>query len=151
MKIEYLRGNNVISIQPIRSQVKFPAIAQVEAGEYKVDGMVLNAVDWRMMQAIKNGMGDYIGSGPYSAADIERIWATPMAATNRMPRGKFLVGPFKTNAQIFDRMGIEVIASSEHADFFTRNLIAIRAEERLAFTVIRPGSFVTGDLNTDLS
>ena len=31
MKIEYLRGENVISIQPIRSQVKFPAIAQVEA------------------------------------------------------------------------------------------------------------------------
>lgn len=31
VKIEYLRGSNVISIQPVRSQVKFPAIAQVEA------------------------------------------------------------------------------------------------------------------------
>lgn len=31
MKIEYLRGSNVISIQPIRSQVVFPALKQVEA------------------------------------------------------------------------------------------------------------------------
>lgn len=31
MKIEYMNGSNVISIQPMRSKAKFPAIAMVEA------------------------------------------------------------------------------------------------------------------------
>lgn len=41
-------------------------------------------------------------------------------------------------------MAIEVLISTEFADFFARNLLALRAEERLAFTVQRPNAFVTG-------
>ncbi|WP_420835733.1 hypothetical protein [Actinomyces ruminis] len=33
-------------------------------------------------------------------------------------------------------------ASNSHADFFVRNLVAILAEERLAFGVTRPAAFV---------
>ena len=37
--------------------------------------------------------------------------------------------------------GIRVEASNSHADFFIKNLVAIRAEERLALACYRPGSF----------
>jgi HK97 family phage major capsid protein len=113
--------------------------------------MVLNAVDWRMLQSIKDGMGQYIGNSPFEAAVAKRLWQLPVATTNRMPRGKFLIGPFKTQAQIFDRMEVEVLLSSEDSDNFRRNLITARCEERLAFTVKRPATFVTGDLNTSLA
>ncbi|KQP53012.1 phage major capsid protein [Methylobacterium sp. Leaf106] len=131
--------------------VLIQAIAQVEALNWKVDGMVLNAVDWRMLQAMKDTQGRYIGNSPFEASVLQRIWQTPVATTNRMPKGTFLVGPFKTQAQIFDRMGIEVLASSEDGDNFRRNLITLRAEERLAFTVKRPASFVTGSLSATLA
>lgn len=127
------------------------AIAQVEAGEWKADGIVLNSVDWPMLQAIKSGMGEYLGSGPMRPDALLRLWQTPVATTNRMPRNKFLVGPFRTQAQIFDRMGVEVLVSTEDSDNFRRNLVTIRAEERLAFTVRRPASFVYGDLTANLA
>lgn len=131
--------------------VLIQAIAQVEALNWKVDGLVLNAVDWRRLQAIRDTTGRYIGNSPFEAEVAQRIWNTPVVATNRMPVGKFLVGPFRTQAQIFDRLGVEVVASSEDSDNFRRNLVTLRAEERLAFTCRRPASFVTGDLNTSLA
>ncbi|KQT55033.1 hypothetical protein ASG52_25245 [Methylobacterium sp. Leaf456] len=131
--------------------VLIQAIAQVEASEYACDGMVLNAVDWRRLQSLKDGQGRYIGNSPFEESVLKRIWQTPVAATNRMPMGKFLVGPFRTQAQIFDRLGVEVLVSTEDRDNFVRNMVTIRAEERLAFTVQRPASFVYGDLSTSLS
>ena len=131
--------------------VLIQAIAQVEALNWKVDGMVLNAVDWRQMQAAKDTTGRYIGNSPFEAEIAQRIWSTPVVATNRMPVGKFLVGPWRTQAQIFDRMGVEVLLSTENEDNFVKNMITIRAEERLAFTCRRPTSFVKGDLSASLA
>ncbi|MEH3145208.1 MAG: phage major capsid protein [Methylobacterium frigidaeris] len=124
--------------------VLIQAIAQVEGQNWKCDGIVLNPVDFLMIQALKDTAGRYLAAGPFGPAGTRLLWNTPTATTNRMPRGKFLVGPFRTQAQIFDRMGVEVVVSTEDSDNFRRNLVTIRAEERLAFTVKRPASFVTG-------
>ena len=66
--------------------------------------------------------------------------------TKSMTEDKFLVGPFRARAQIFDREDANVMISTEHDDFFTKNLVAIRAEERLTFAVYKSGAFVKGDL-----
>ena len=131
--------------------VLIQAIAQVEAQNFKVDGMVLNAVDWRRLQASRDSTGRYLGNSPFEADIAQRIWSVPVAATTRMPVGSFLLGPFRTQAQIFDRLGVEVLLSTEHADLFERNMIAIRAEERLAFTCRRPSSFISGSLTASLA
>ena len=55
-------------------------------------------------------------------------------------------GAFSLAAQIFDRMGIEVLISTENDKDFENNMVTIRAEERLAFAVYRPEAFVTGPL-----
>ncbi len=39
---------------------------------------------------------------------------------------------------------MQVEVSTEHQDFFVKNLVAIRAEKRLALVVKRPGSYVAG-------
>lgn len=63
-----------------------------------------------------------------------------------MAANDFLVGAFRLGAQLFDRMAIEVLVSSENEDDFIRNLLTIRAEERLALAVYRPAAFVKGNL-----
>jgi HK97 family phage major capsid protein len=61
-----------------------------------------------------------------------------------MALGAFLVGSFRFGATLYDRMGIEVLLSSENADDFEKNLLTMRAEQRLALAVKRPASFISG-------
>ena len=58
---------------------------------------------------------------------------------------KFLVGSFRFGATLYDRMGVEVLISTENVDDFEKNLATMRCEERLALAVKRPGAFIFGD------
>ena len=44
---------------------------------------------------------------------------------------------------LFRKGGLRLEASNSHADFFTRNLTAIRAESRLVLGIRRPAAFGT--------
>ena len=57
-----------------------------------------------------------------------------------------LVRAFHAPAQVFRKGGIRVDATNSHLDYFTKNLVAIRAELREALIVPRPQCFgeVTG-------
>ena len=65
--------------------------------------------------------------------------------TNAMPAGEFLVGDFGPGAaQIIERETATVAVSFEHADFFVRNLAALRVEERIDLGIFQPFAFVKG-------
>ncbi|MDB5243355.1 MAG: Phage major capsid protein [Spirosoma sp.] len=134
---------------PTMIDVLLQAVAQVEDSDYEVDGIVLNPLDWRTIQLIKDAQGRYMGVGPF-ADQIAKLWQLPIAATKAMTRDKFMVGAFKQGAQIFDREDATVEVSSEDSDNFRKNLITIRAEERLAFVVKHPDAFVKGDFSDQI-
>ena len=54
--------------------------------------------------------------------------------------GTALVGT-RVAAQVFRRSGLSVEATNSHASYFTSDLVAIRAEERLGLAVYRPAAF----------
>jgi HK97 family phage major capsid protein len=105
------------------------------------DGFVLNPADWANTLLTKTTAGDYYTGGPFSPIQGAALWGLPVAVTPMMTPATGFVGAFKTAAQLFRRGGIRVEASNSHADFFIKNLVAIRAEERLALAVYRPGAF----------
>jgi HK97 family phage major capsid protein len=119
------------------------AIAQAEASLIPADGVIVNSLDWRKMQALKDSQGRYIGSGPFGLAS-SLAWQLPVVATPSLEPGEFLVGGFRAAAQIFDRMDIEVLVSSEDRDNFIKNMLTVRAEERVALAVKRPQALVYG-------
>jgi HK97 family phage major capsid protein len=111
------------------------------------DGIVMNPTNWAKTALAKSSTGEYIGAGPFdSGLQAQTLWGLPVAVTPNQLLGSGFVGAFKTAAQIFRKGGIRVEASNSHVDFFIKNLVAIRAEERLALAVYRPGAFgeVTG-------
>lgn len=119
------------------------AVLQVVLAEYPATGFVLNPVDWAAIELTKDNEGRYIIANPQGSIS-PTIWGLPVVATQAQTLGTFLTGAFNMAAQIFDRMEIEVLLSSENADDFEKNMVSIRAEERLALAVYRPEAFVTG-------
>lgn len=119
------------------------AILQVVLAEYPATGFVLNPVDWAAIELTKDNEGRYIIANP-QGTNQPTLWNLPVVETQSQTLGTFLTGAFNMASQIFDRMEIEVLLSSENVDDFEKNMLSIRAEERLALAVYRPEAFVTG-------
>lgn len=125
------------------------AMLQAALAEYPATGHVLHPSDWAEMEMAKDGEGRYLIGNPQGTA-APTLWALPVVTTQAMPVGDFLTGAFSMGAQLFDRWDARVETGYVNDDF-TKNLVTILGEERVALAVYRPEAFVTGDFNTALS
>jgi len=116
---------------------------QLEKTFYPWDFIVMNVSDWAAIERIKKQDGDYLFANP-QAVNTRILWGRPVVPTPAMDEGSFLVGSSMA-ATIWDRRDATIEISREHSDFFTRNLAAILAEERLALTVQIPDALVYGE------
>jgi HK97 family phage major capsid protein len=105
------------------------------------DAVVMNPADWQTIMLTKATNGEYLAGGPFSSPLQQRLWGLNVVVTPAMPAATALVGAFQLGAQIFRKGGIAVEAANTHADYFIRNMTAIRAEERFALAVYTPGAF----------
>lgn len=122
------------------------AFLQVSLSEYEASGVVLNPIDWTTTQMLKDTQGRYLFSDP-QAMTQPRVWGKPVVPTQAITQGTFLTGAFDLAAAIYDREDMNIRVSDQHADFFTKNLVAILCEERLALVVYRPAAIVTGNVS----
>lgn len=120
------------------------ALLQASLAEYPADGIVLHPTDWARIELTKDGEFRYIFANVMQMAGPQ-LWGRPVVSTQSMDEDEFLVGAFRMAATIYDRLDPEVLASSEDRDNFVKNMITVRAEERLALAVKRPGALITGD------
>jgi hypothetical protein len=111
---------------------------------YAPSGYVLHPYDWEDIELQKDSQGRYMLITNVTVGAESRIWRQPVVETPAMPEGKFVTGAWGIGAQLYDRQQANVRIAEQHADFFVRNAIAILVEERLAFAVKRPESFVIG-------
>lgn len=123
------------------------AILQTRIAEYRASAIVLNPIDWAGIELQKDSTGQYLWVN-VSTGGEPKMWRLPVVDTNAMPAGQFMVGAFDMAAQVFDREDANVEVSTEDGDNFTKNMVTIRAEERLALAVFRPQSFVYGRFAT---
>jgi HK97 family phage major capsid protein len=135
---EALRQTNDTQIDILRR-----AIPQARIAEYRPSGIVLNPNDWADIELKKDTTGQYIWVNVNVGGD-QQMWRVPVIDTNAVPAGHFLVGAFNMAAEVFDRENANVEGSTEDADNFTKNMVTIRAEERLALAVYRPESLIYG-------
>ena len=106
------------------------------------DAIVIDPTAWQNVLLSKaTGTGNYFANGPFVDAQTPTLWSKRVVITPALAGGSALVGAFQQGGQIFRKGGITVDASNSHADFFQRNLSAVRAEERLALAIFRPGAF----------
>jgi HK97 family phage major capsid protein len=122
------------------------AMTQARLSFYEPNGVVMHPQDWTNILLLKDTTGRYLFGDPHTM-DVPRIWGKPVVETPSQTQGQFILGAFDRAAQIVDREDASVRISDQHADFFTRNLVAILCEERLALLVTRPAAIVKGALS----
>lgn len=121
------------------------AMLQVALADFEPSGVVLHPSDWVRARLLKNGQGEYLLGDPATAASPV-LFGLPVVATPAIAVDKFLVGAFPQAATLYDRMAPTVMASTEDADNFRRNLVTLLAEERVALGVKNGSAMVYGDL-----
>lgn len=120
------------------------AMLQAALAEYPATGHVMHPTDWARIELTKDGDGRYIIGNPQGTIS-PTLWGLPVVATQAIAVDKFLTGAFRLGAQLFDRWDARVEVGYVNDDF-TKNLVTILAEERLALAVYRPEAFIYGDL-----
>lgn len=125
------------------------AMLQAQLARVPAIGHVLHFTDWAKIELQKDTLGRYIIGNPQGTT-APTLWGLPVVPTEIAAfLGKFLTGSFQYGAQLFDREEANVVISTENVDDFEKNLISVRAEERLALAVKRPEAFIYGSLPTD--
>ncbi|WP_158944978.1 phage major capsid protein [Granulicella sp. S190] len=110
--------------------------------------VVMHPADWWSIRLTKDSFGRYLIGDPQATANA-KLFDLLVIPTTSIPAGTFLVGSGNPAAcEIRDRMELQFEVSDSHADYFTQNLVACRAEKRMALITKRPGSFVVGSLNS---
>jgi HK97 family phage major capsid protein len=110
--------------------------------------------NWLASRLLRDGaggtVGGYFGAGPFGVAAQnagaaglfgQTMWDLPVALSTTVGLGTAIVGGFSTAAQIARRGGPTVEASNSHDDYFVKDLVSIRAEQREALCVFRPAAF----------
>jgi HK97 family phage major capsid protein len=120
--------------------------------------IVLNPTDFWNIRLTKDSYGRYVMGDPQMPVNVQvgaavknagNLFGLIPVPTTSIAAGSFLVGNGDPTAvEIRDRMEMQVEIATQHADFFAKNLVAIRAEKRVALVVKRPGSFITGSWTT---
>jgi HK97 family phage major capsid protein len=122
------------------------AIKQAHVAEYMPDFLVLNPSDWYDIEVKHVGTSDdrYVVGNPNNMM-VNRLWGLQVVVTNSITAGTFLLGS-SMGAEIKDRQMAAVEASREDSTNFQKNMVTIRAEERLTLCVYRTEAFITGSL-----
>lgn len=118
-------------------------IKQAHVSEYMPDAILLNPQDWYDIDVRKVGSADdrYVVGNPREMSN-PRLWGLPIVITNSVTSGQAVVGAFQMGAEIKDRAQATVEISLEDSTNFQKNMVTIRAEERIALCVYRTEAFI---------
>ena len=123
------------------------AIAQLETSDYSATGILVNPTDWAAIMNTKNTNAAYSlpASTVVTTDGSVSIAGIPLYKSTAIAVDKFLVGDWSMGAQIMQNQGISVQFSEMDGDNFTKNMITVRVEARIAFPIYYAGAFIYGD------
>lgn len=122
-------------------------IGDMEAAGYAPNAIVLNPGDWAQIEIdIFTAGAANIVPFSYDAMGRPVLFGRQVVTSVGMTADTFAVGAFSEAGTIYNREGVVVDMSESDADNFTKNLITLRAERRLALASEVPAAIRGGDL-----
>ena len=120
---------------------------KVENVDLEATGIAMNPLDYWSSMSLRHSTffdGNAFGGGGNSpfGGPPGTIWGLPVVRSRTIPTTQAFIADWSMGATIFDRMETTIRTSDSHSTFFTSNLIAVLAEERVGLAVFRPDAFV---------
>jgi len=121
-------------------------IADTWAAGYPAEAILLNPADFAQIEIdlLTTAAGQVRVA--VDAAGVMRLWGVPVVQSVGVTADTVMVGAFSQAYTLYNREGVVVEMSESDSDNFTKNLITIRAERRLALATEVPGAIRAGDL-----
>jgi len=155
LELQIVNGNGVgenftgifntanVLVQPFITNVFVTArnaITNVQVnGRATPTAWVINPVDWANIELTPDLVGRLYYNGPLNSGP-KMLWGYPVVESLSVPQGTGILGDWR-KAVLWDREQTTITATDSHSDWFIRNLVAILAELRAAFGLIRPTAF----------
>jgi len=122
------------------------AITKLQLSEFVGAGaaIVMNPADWESVELTKVNAGtdDRYIAGDARSLLSPSIWGLPVVLTNSIAAGTALVGVFSQAGAVFDREDMNIRMSEHEGNNFTKNMVTLLAEARLALAVWRSSALV---------
>lgn len=116
------------------------------AAGYPADGIGLNPADWAQIEIDIFTANTNMIAFKYDEGGRPILFGVPVVQSVGMTAGNVAVGAFGSAATLYNREGVVVEMSDSDSDNFTKNLITLRAERRLALATERPAAIRAGSL-----
>jgi HK97 family phage major capsid protein len=101
---------------------------------------VFNPTDWETIELLQDGNNQYYWGGPLRQGS-KTLWGVPVVESFHKTAGTAFLANWR-KAVLWDRERASISMTDSHDDWFIRNMVAILAELRAAFGLIRPTAFV---------
>jgi len=110
------------------------------------DAILLNPADWAQIQVDLTDSTGNSARVQWAGGVQPTLNGLPVIQSNGITVDNIAVGAFRQAGMIHNREGVIVEMSDSDDDNFTKNMVTIRAERRLALTIERPSYIIAGDL-----
>ena len=126
-------------------------IGDLKVAGYAADAIIVNPADWATIE--NDLLTTAAGQVPfkYDDAGMPRLFGLRVVESVGVAADTFAVGAFAQAGTIYNREGVVVELSDSDSDNFTKNLVTIRAERRLALAIEVPAAIRGGDLTPPAS
>lgn len=101
---------------------------------------MFHPTDWEAIDLLRDLTGQFMRGSPFSSGP-NTLWGVPVVQSFHITQGSAWLANWR-KAVLWDREQATISATDSHEDWFIRNMIAILAEMRAAFGLIRPQAFI---------
>lgn len=123
------------------------ALNQLALANYQADTILLNPTDLHKIALLKSSQNEYLRQQIYTGL-TPQIMGVNITANTAVTAGKFMVANLAQATQLWVRENLSVEFSRDDSDNFTKNLVTVRVQERVALTNYLPNAIVQGTFST---
>ena len=102
---------------------------------------MFHPTDWEAIDLLRDLNGQFLRGSPFLSGP-NTLWGVPVVQSFHIAQGAGWLANWR-KAVLWDREQATISATDSHEDWFIRNMIAILAEMRAAFGLIRPQAFIS--------